>query len=222
MRAVVYTKPKKFTIEDVDLPICGKEQVLIKVRTCGICKTDVHIHNGKFISSFPLIPGHEFSGIVEETGSSVIDFKKGDQVVVDPTISCGDCYYCRKGQPLYCENFSALGVNRPGGFAEYVVADQNKVFPFEENLTFDEAAFAEPTACAVHGMDIIDVQLGDDVLMFGSGPTGIILAQLLKYNGAANIVVAAPTRFKLDLIEKLGIGKTIQVDRANYSVHQKK
>jgi len=222
MKAVVYCEPRKFNIKDVDVPIYGDHQVLIRVRACGICKTDLHIHNGKFISKFPLIPGHELSGVVEKVGSKVTGLKQGDRVVADPTIFCGDCYYCRRGKPLYCENFSALGVTTAGGFAEYVVADYKKVFTFSDVLTFDEAAFAEPTACAVHGMDMIDAQPGDDVLIFGSGPTGIILAQLLRYGGATNIVVAAPTKFKLDIIEELGIGRTVQVDKNDYSLHQRK
>lgn len=219
MKAVVYTEPRRFSIEEVEVPECADNQVLIKVKTCGVCRTDAHIHNGKFISRFPLTPGHEFSGVVEKVGEKVTDFKEGDRVVADNTVLCGHCYYCRKNQPLYCENFYSRGVNGPGGFAEYVIAGHDKVFPISDNLTFDEAAFTEPTACAVHGMDVIDVQLGDDVLMFGSGPTGIILAQLLRYGGAANILVAAPTKFKLDLVEELGIGKTVQIDRDDYSVH---
>jgi D-arabinitol dehydrogenase (NADP+) len=107
-------------------------------------------------------------------------------VVGDNTVLCGECYYCRRDQPLYCENFYSLGVNGPGGFSESVLVNQDKVFPISDSLSFDEASFTEPTACAIHGMDMIDLSFGDDVLVFGSGPTGIILAQLLKAGGAAN------------------------------------
>lgn len=222
MKALVYSEPRKFSIKDIDVPKCGDNQVLIKVVACGICKTDVHIHNGEFISRFPLTPGHEFTGYVDKAGSKVTEFKVGDRVVADNTVLCGECYYCRRNQPLYCENFYSLGVNGPGGFAEYVVVNQDKVFHIKDSLSFDEAAFTEPTACAVHGMDMIDVKNGDNILMFGAGPTGIILAQLLKYGGAGNIVVAAPTKFKLDIVEQLGIGQTVLIDRNDESIHEKK
>jgi D-arabinitol dehydrogenase (NADP+) len=222
MKALVYSQPQQFAIMERENPVCGRNQVLIRVKSCGICKTDVHIHHGSFISKFPLIPGHEFAGVIEKLGNDVTGFKKGDRVVADNTVLCGECYFCRKDQPLYCENFYSLGVNGPGGFAEYVAVNQDKVFSISDRLSFDEAAFAEPTACAVHGMDMIDVKLGDDVLLFGSGPTGIILAQLLKSGGAGNIVVAAPTKFKLDLVAELGIGQTVQIDRNDPLIHEKR
>ncbi|AOY74495.1 zinc-dependent alcohol dehydrogenase family protein [Clostridium formicaceticum] len=222
MKALVYTEPRNFNIMEVDTPACKENQVLIKVAACGICKTDVHIHNGQFLSKFPLTPGHEFTGVVEAVGSKVTAFKKGDRVVADNTVLCGECYYCRRNQPLYCENFHSLGVTGPGGFAEYVIVNQDKVFGISDGLSFDIASFAEPTACAVHGMDRIDVQNGDNVLMFGAGPTGIILAQLLKYGGAGNIVVAAPSKFKLDILEELGIAETVVIDKQDESVHEEK
>ncbi len=222
MKALVYTEPRKFEILEVETPKCGENQVLIKVVACGICKTDVHIHNGAFISKFPLTPGHEFTGTIESAGSRVTAFKKGDRVVADNTVLCGECYYCRRNQPLYCENFYSLGVTGPGGFAEYVVVNQDKVFKISDSLSFEAASFTEPTACAVHGMDMIDVQNGDNILMFGAGPTGIILAQLLKYGGAGNVVVAAPSGFKLDILEDLGIEQTVLMDRADESVHERK
>jgi D-arabinitol dehydrogenase (NADP+) len=222
LKALVYEKPKKFSIRKIEIPRCGKKQVLIKVKSCGICGTDIHIHTGGFIYKFPLTPGHEFSGVVEETGSGVTSFQEGDRVVADNTILCGHCYYCRRNQPLFCENFYSLGNNKPGGFAEYVVVDEEKVFSIDENLSFDEAAFTEPLSCIIHGMDVIDVQPGDDVLLFGSGPSGVMLAQLLKYCGAGNLVVAAPTKFKLNILNELGIHTTVQINRSDYSVHEKK
>lgn len=221
MKAIIYTEPKKFDLKELDRPKCGENQVLIAVKACGVCKTDVHIHNGSFLSRFPLTPGHEFAGIVEETGAAVAGFKVGDRVVGDNTVLCGDCYYCRRNQPLYCDNFYSRGVNGPGGFAEYVIVNADKVFPIGDGLSLEEAAFTEPTACAVHGMDTIGVKPGDDVLLFGAGPTGIILAQLLKHGGAGNVLVAASTRPKLDIVEELEIGRAVLVDRNDYGRHEK-
>jgi D-arabinitol dehydrogenase (NADP+) len=119
---------------------------------------------------------------------------------------------------LFCENFYSLGCTGPGGFAEYVVVNQDKAFPIKK-LSFEQASLTEPTACAIHGMDVIGVQPGDDVLLFGAGPTGIILAQLLKVGGAANLVVAAPTQFKLDIVKTLCADHVIRVDRNDNTRH---
>ncbi|MHB8061291.1 MAG: zinc-binding dehydrogenase, partial [Ruminiclostridium sp.] len=131
-----------------------------------------------------------------------------------------ECYYCKRDLPLYCENFHSLGCNAPGGFAEYVAVNGSKLFHISDSLSFDKAAFAEPTACAIHGMDSIDVQNGDSVLMFGSGPTGIILAQLIKCGGAGRVVVAARSEFKLQILEDLGI-ETVLIDNNNPTAHVK-
>jgi len=221
MKALVYTAPKKFQVKDIDYPRLRENQVIIKVKACGVCKTDLHIHNGEFLAEFPLTPGHEFAGEIEEIGSKVTAFSKGERVVADNTVLCGECYYCRRNQPLFCENFYSLGCNGPGGFAQYVVVNQDKVFPIKK-LSFEEATLTEPTACAIHGMDVINARPGDDVLLFGAGPTGIILAQLLKYNGAVNLVVAAPTKFKLDIVKELCADYVIKVDRNDYTEHTHK
>ena len=213
MKAVVYTGKEQYILKDVPMPKYNDNQVLIRVKACGFCKTDLHIHKGEFMAKFPLIPGHEFGGIVKGVGSKVKEFKVGDRVAANNWILCGKCYYCKEDKPLFCENPYAMGVNGPGGFAEYVVVNENMAFHIKDNLSFDEVALIEPTACAIHGIDVIDVQCGDEVLLFGAGPTGIILAQLIKNCGAVNVVVAAPTKLKLDLIEKLGVGKTILIDR---------
>ena len=219
MRAVFYEAPQHFTVSDVPTPRPLPHQVLIKVATCGVCKTDVHIHRGEFISEFPLIPGHEFSGTITEVGSEVEDLAVGMRVAVDNTVLCGHCYYCRKNQPLYCENFYSLGCNGPGGFAQYVVANHDKVFAIGP-LSFDQAAMIEPTACAVHGLDRIALRPGDDVLMFGTGPTGIVLAQLLRHAGALNLVLVGSDPVKLAIAGKLARADTLLMDRSHYDLHR--
>ncbi|MFH1538199.1 MAG: zinc-binding dehydrogenase, partial [bacterium] len=138
----------------------------------------------------------------------------------DNTVLCGECYYCRRNQPLFCENFYSLGVTGPGGFAEYVVVNQDKVFKLEK-LSFEEATLVEPTACVVHGMNVIDVQSGDDVLLFGAGPTGLILAQAVKNGGAGRVVVVDPNQFKLNLAKELGMDDVILADRSDPDFHER-
>ncbi|MDR1105264.1 MAG: zinc-dependent alcohol dehydrogenase family protein [Treponema sp.] len=221
MKAIVYHRANEFSLEDTAIPECGDDQALIRVKSCGICKTDVHIHQGHFTSRFPLVPGHEFSGIVEKTGKRAGNLAAGDRVVADNASLCGDCYYCRRDKPLYCENFHSLGVNGPGGFADFVVVDANKVFRIPDDLDFDRASFTEPVACAVHGMDRIGAQCGDQALIFGAGPAGIILAQLLQLGGASDVLLAAPTLFKLKAAEELGIRETLQISRGDHAANEK-
>lgn len=219
MKAIVYSAPREYELKEVPKPEPKANQVLIKVMACGVCRTDMHIHEGDFISKFPLIPGHEFTGEIAELGADVKGFAVGDRVVGDNTVLCGECYYCRRNQPLFCENFYSLGCNGPGGFAEYVVVNYDKVFHISDTLTYDQAIFAEPLACAVHGMDVIAPKCGDDILIFGAGPTGILLTQLLKYGGASHLVVCASSREKLDYIREKGYADTVYMDREDYSKH---
>ncbi|EJF63842.1 NADP+-dependent D-mannitol dehydrogenase [Dichomitus squalens] len=215
MQAVWYTKAREFEVRDVPIPQAEDDEVLLKIKACGICGTDSHIHEGEFIAEFPLIPGHEVVGEVVETGKNVTGFSKGDRCVADPTTVCGSCFYCRRGRPLLCENYIGIGCSAPGGFAEYISLKANKLFKIY-NLSDEEATLVEPAACAVHGMDQLDAGVGVDALIIGAGPTGLILAQMLKLNGAHRVVVAANKGVKMDLAKELDAGtEYIELDREN-------
>ncbi|HWK26591.1 MAG TPA: zinc-dependent alcohol dehydrogenase family protein [Solirubrobacter sp.] len=214
MRALVYDAPKEFSVREVPTPEPGPGQALVRVRACGICGTDLHLHEGEFLAAYPLIPGHEIAGEVAAVGPDVTGLPAGTRVVVDNTELCGHCFYCRRDLPLYCENFVSHGCNTAGGLAEYVLVPAAKVFPIR-GLSWDEAIMVEPTACAVHGMDRIALTPGCDVLLLGAGPTGLVLAQLLKRNGAARLVVAAPAGAKLELAGELAADETVAIDRAD-------
>jgi D-arabinitol dehydrogenase (NADP+) len=136
----------------------------------------------------------------------------GTQVAVDNTIFCGECGPCLAGKPLFCTKFISLGCNAPGGFAEYVIVRAAKCYPLD-GLDLDVAVLAEPTACAVHGVDVLALRPASDVLIFGAGPTGLILSQLVRMAGAARVTVVAPTQSKLDLAKKYGAAHVIRADR---------
>ncbi|XP_006463992.1 hypothetical protein AGABI2DRAFT_194619 [Agaricus bisporus var. bisporus H97] len=215
MKALWYSAPKQFDIRDVPIPKVGDDDVLLKVSVCGICGTDAHIDEGEFMAKFPLIPGHEAVGTVVEMGKNVKGFAIGDRCVADVGITCDTCFYCRRGNSLLCENFRACGVAEDGGFAEYIVYQQKKLYKIK-NLTDEEATLLEPAACAVHGLDKLNPGVGIEVLLMGAGPTGLILAQLLKQNGASRIVIAANKGIKMDIAKNLNAAdEYIELDRQN-------
>jgi D-arabinitol dehydrogenase (NADP+) len=131
-----------------------------------------------------LIPGHEGIDTIAAAGKNVKGFSEGDRCVADPGVTCKQCFYCRRGQSLLCENFNGRGVTMAGGFAEYVALEAEKVYKIH-NLTHKEATLIEPAACAIHGMDKLSPPVGIDALVIGAGPTSLILAQLLELNGAS-------------------------------------
>ncbi|KAL0576072.1 hypothetical protein V5O48_005900 [Marasmius crinis-equi] len=213
MEAVYYHGVRNFEIIQTEIPQITDDQILIKVSACGICGTDHHISQGEFITRFPLIPGHELVGKIAEIGRNVKGFEVGDRVVADPGITCDVCFYCRRGQSLLCENFESLGCTVAGGFAGHVAVQSKKVYKIH-NLTDEEATLIEPAACAVHGTDKLDLGVGKEVLILGAGPTGLILAQLLKLNGASKVVIAANKGIKTRIAQEIGAGdEYIEIDR---------
>lgn len=203
MKALLYEAPEKWKIvTDQPLPVVRDNDVLIKVKACGVCGTDLHIHEGEFIAKFPLIPGHECVGVVAAIGKDVKGFEIGERVVADNSELCNECFYCRRGQLLLCENFNAHGVTMNGAFSEFCAYPAGKVFKIH-NLSDVEATLLEPASCAAHGLDKIRPKLGSSVLMFGAGPTGLVLAQMLRMNGGCHVCIAAPDGLKMDLAKKL-------------------
>jgi len=214
MRAVVYDAPRQFDVRTIPTPEAGPGEVRLVVEMAGMCGTDLHIHDGGFFAKYPLTPGHEIVGRVDSIGETVDGLAVGQRVAADNTVLCGHCPSCQRDEPLFCRNFYSLGVNGPGAFAEYVVVHAEKCFPADD-LSLTTAVMTEPTACAIHGMDVLDLRQGSDVLLFGAGPTGLVLAQLLVHGGASRVTVAAPTEFKLALAREYGVDTTVQIDRAN-------
>lgn len=214
MLAVVYDAPRSFTVADVPVPEPGPGEVLIKVVQAGVCGTDLHIHEGDFFAEFPLTPGHELVGIVAGLGDGVQGFAEGDRVTVNPNISCGLCHACRSGRPLLCRQLRGIGTNSPGGFAEYTTAPVAATYS-AAGLSDDTAVATEPTACALHGVETLSMRPGSTALVFGAGPTGLLLAQLMTTGGAARVTVAAPTEFKLARARELGIDATHLMDRTD-------
>jgi L-iditol 2-dehydrogenase len=212
MKAAVFHGKNDLRLEEVNAPVPGKDEVLVKVMACGVCGTDRHIYEGAEGAAKcepPTILGHEFSGIVYKTGENVKSVKPGDRVCVDPNDMCGKCYYCRDGKAHFCENMIGIGTTVNGGFAEFCAVREKQVYPISNNLSFEEGAMAEPVACCIHGMDLTQVRLGDTVMIIGGGTIGLIMLQLAKISGASLLIVSEPVKAKRDMAKRYGADITI-------------
>ncbi len=216
MKAAQIERPGAAAVVTVPEPVPGADDVLIRVRAAGICGTDLHIFKGEYEATYPLIPGHEFSGEVVAVGANVQNFKVGDRVTADPNIPCNRCRYCQRNQPNQCVNLKAIGVTRSGAFAEYVIAPEGNVFAIGD-LSYAAAALVEPLACVVWGLKQVEVQPGDTALVFGAGPMGCLVAQGLRSAGASKVVVTDLVRGRLDLVEQLGASATVVADENQMS-----
>ncbi|WP_039766287.1 MULTISPECIES: zinc-dependent alcohol dehydrogenase family protein [unclassified Caldicellulosiruptor] len=210
MRAAVFYGKRDLRVEEFDLPPLKQGEILVKVKACGICGTDVHIFNGEKGSAKvtpPIILGHEFCGEVVETKSSL--FKVGDKVSIDPNIYCGVCRFCRSGKVQLCESLTALGVNLNGGFAEYAIVPEKQAILFED-IEFEEAALAEPLACCLHGIRKLEINPTDKVLVIGLGPIGLIMLEILKLYGAYNVYGYEIDEFRKEIAKWQGIKGIIE------------
>ena len=212
MKAVVYDAPRNFAVREVPTPEPGAGEVRIKIDQVGVCGTDLHIHEGEFQARFPLIPGHELVGVIDALGDGVDRFDIGEQVTVNPNIHCGHCDFCLSGRLILCRNLKGMGSNFPGFFAEFVTVPETLTFSVE-GLDRDVAVFSEPAACAMHGLERLEIRPGSSALVVGAGPTGLLLAQLIASGGATSVTVAAPRQFKLDTALDLGIDRVVLIHR---------
>lgn len=211
MKAAQITRPGEARVLRMDEPVPGADDVLIRVRAAGICGTDLHIYKGEYEATYPIVPGHEFSGEVAAVGENVRHFRVGDRVTADPNNPCNRCRFCQRNEPNQCLNLRAIGVTQDGSFAEYVLAPEGNVFSIGE-LSYTAAALVEPLACVVWGLKQVDVQPGDSALVFGAGPMGCLVAQGLKQAGAARVVVTDVVAGRLDLAQQLGATETVIAD----------
>lgn len=213
MRSIVYTEPEHYTLADVALRAPEADEVVIEVELAGVCGTDMHLHHGEFGPSYPLTPGHELVGRVVARGSAVDSPEIGDRVVADNTVACGACRNCRRGRVAFCTSVIAHGVNAPGAFAESVILKAERCF-VANDLDPEVAVLTEPVACVIRGLDVLAAAPGSHVLVLGAGPTGLIMAQLVKkFAGARRVVVAAPSAHKLELAHRHGADLTVRMDR---------
>ena len=215
MRALVKAKNEPgLWMEDVPKPAVGPNDVLVKVQKTGICGTDIHIYTWDEWSQrtikTPMHIGHEFMGVVAEVGSEVTGFKAGDRVSGEGHITCGNCRNCRAGKRHLCRNTVGLGVNRAGCFAEFVAIPAVNIFRLPDSISDEIAAFFDPLGNAVHTALSFDL-VGEDVLITGAGPIGVMAAAICRHVGARHVVLTDVNEYRLSLGQKLGATRVVNV-----------
>lgn len=200
MKAAVLYGPGDVRIEETDIPQIGDSSILIRIEYCGICPSDVRWYTGSRKGTYPRRTGHEWAGEVVEVGKDVKSYRPGDRVVADWRVVCGHCYYCRRGINNYCSNFGS-GVK--GGFCEYGVAIETNLRKIPDAVSYQEACFTEPLACCINGISKNKIQLGDDVLVVGTGPIGLLHVQLAR-NFGARVIACDLVDERLEVAKEVG------------------
>jgi len=191
-------------------PEIGPDDVLIRVRACGICGSDVHGFDGSTGRRIPpLVMGHEAAGEVAAAGAEVRDLRPGDRVTFDSTIYCGQCFYCARGEVNLCDNRQVMGVSpgpyrRHGAFAEYVAVPRRIVYRLPEALSYEQAAMIEAVSVAMHAVNLTPVRLGDTAVVVGTGMIGVLTVQALRASGCARVIAVDPSEERLALARQLG------------------
>jgi len=222
MRAQVIEKPGKMVLKEVPVPEIGDDEVLIKVKMCGICGTDWKIYKGDYASEFlPMISGHEFWGVIEEVGKNAKGVKVGDRVSVDICMPCGTCYFCRRGDELLCETFTQLGIHTDGAFAEYVKAPWQNCYKIPDEVDDYSAAFIEPLTAVLEASKRMDCKISSSVVVIGCG-LGILHGALAKLRGAAPVIVVGDSPARLEMAKQMGADFTIDINEVDDPVAEVK
>lgn len=219
MKALVLKEYNKFSYEDVPEPEYGPDDLLVQVKACSICGSDVHGMDGSTGRRIPpVIMGHEASGVVAAVGTNVKGFVVGDRITFDSTIYCGKCYYCRKGQINLCDNRRVLGVScneyrQNGAFAEFVTIPNHIAYHLPDGLSFEKAAMVEPVSIAVHAVSRSLVALNDTAVVVGVGMIGLFIVQILRQAGCSQIIAIDLDRNKFDLARQFGATHCFAADQ---------
>jgi 2-desacetyl-2-hydroxyethyl bacteriochlorophyllide A dehydrogenase len=208
VRAAVIKSVGEIGIETMDDPAPGAGEVVVQVAACGLCGTDLHILQGEFAPTLPIVPGHEFSGTVVASAPDAQGVREGDRVAVDPSLYCHECHYCRLGRNNLCLRWAAIGVTAAGGAAEYCAVPAANCVVLPEDVATADATLIEPLSCAVRGYDVLSSQLGSHVLIYGAGTMGLMMLRLAQRTGAVSVDVVDLNAERLKLAAGQGASST--------------
>lgn len=223
MKQQVMTKPAKngeaaeIMFRDIEIPVPGAGEVLVRIKRIGICGSDIHVYYGEHSSTgYPVTQGHEVSGQVSAVGEGVTAFRPGQKVTIEPQVVCGKCYPCRHGKYNLCEELKVMGFQTTGTASEYFCVDQGKVTLLPDDMTYDDGAMIEPLAVTVHAARHFDEIKGAKVAILGCGPIGILLAQTCKALGAQQVMVTDISDYRLELAKKCGADFVVNTLHADF------
>lgn len=222
MNAAVYRGKQKIIVQNVPKPTVGPNDVLLKIRSVGICGTDLHIYHGGTSVRPGTVIGHEFSGEVAAIGRSVTNVRIGDRAVAEHVVTCGKCYYCVRGKPELCIRAEVVGLDRPGALAEYLSLPANLVYAIPKSISYEEAALIEPLTIALYGASQAGFLMEKRIAVVGQGPIGLLLDQVLRRAGAHVVGVdVIPARLKFAR-DKGWVDETLNPNDASFSKRLKK
>ena len=204
MRAAIITGPRTIRLDEVSVPTPGPWEVLVRTAACGLCTTDLDILEGRFWASYPIVPGHEVSGVVETVGDEVSSLRLGDVVAIDPNIPCGRCGECRSGFPHLCGSLCAVGVTQGGGFAELVVVPEANTYVLPSGVNPELGALMEPLACVLHGLSRAEITPHDVVAIYGLGFIGLTFALVLAHAGVHRSILIDTSEARRRVARGLG------------------
>jgi L-iditol 2-dehydrogenase len=210
MRAAVFYGPQNVKFENREIPDIDQGDILIRIKYCAICGTDVRIYNyGQANVTPPMITGHELTGIIEKIGSEVTHYEVGNKVLVVPQMTCGKCQYCLIGKSNLCEEVLLFGYSLDGGFAEYIqipaqAVNRGNVIKLDDNADLLDATLTEPLSCVINGQEHLHIGIGDEVMVIGAGAIGAMHVALAKAKGAGKIILADVEQDRLELAGKCG------------------
>jgi len=222
VKAAVLEHLEKIVVKEVSTPPIKKGEMLVKIRSCAVCGSDIRIyHQGNPRVKSPQIIGHEIAGEVVEVGEGIGTFRLGDRVALGADVPCGVCKFCKNGLGNNCPINYAIGYQFPGGFAEYIHINETTVkygplHKIPENLSFDEASLAEPLACSLNGYELANLKVGDTVVIIGAGPIGLMLVELARNIGAGRIILSQRSKERLKIARKFSADTFISSLEENF------
>ena len=223
MKQQVMTRPARdgqeaeIIFRDIEIPVPGPGQVLVKIKRIGICGSDIHVYYGEHSgTSYPVTQGHEVSGQVAAVGEGVTAFVPGQKVTIEPQVVCGKCYPCRHGKYNLCEELKVMGFQTTGTASEYFCVDQGKVTPLPKEMSYDDGAMIEPLAVTVHAARRFAELQGAKVAILGCGPIGILLAQTCKALGAESVLITDVSDHRLALAKQCGVDHAVNTKNVEF------
>ncbi|MBN1306193.1 MAG: alcohol dehydrogenase catalytic domain-containing protein [Anaerolineales bacterium] len=216
MLQAVMTQPGKIEFNEIERPQARNGEVLIQIKRIGVCGSDIHVYHGLHpYTGYPVVQGHEVSGVIAEVGEGVSGFVPGDLVVFMPQVTCGECYPCRHGMYHICDNLKVMGFQTSGAAQEYFPVKADMVLKLPPTVSVDEAAMVEPISVAVHALSRVGSVVGHKVIVLGAGTIGNLVAQVAQASGAAQVMITDVSEYKLEKVRQCGVElaiNTMKVD----------